>query len=110
MTTNQKKKILVVEDEKVLRSALKDALEYADFTAFTANDGEQGIETALKNEPDLILLDIFMPKMNGVSMLKKMRQNAWGKKVPVILLTNDSNPDHMRQTLKDNATDYLIKA
>ena len=107
---NQKKTVLIVEDEVVLSNILKDKLEGENFLVSTAKNGEEGLSTALNTKPDLILLDIIMPKMDGIEMLKKMREDAWGKNVRVLLLTNDSNPDHMRESLKDNAVDYLIKS
>lgn len=103
-------KILTVEDEKSLRHALEEAIEREGFLVLSAQNGEEGLNTALKNHPHLILLDIIMPKMNGVKMLKSLRDDAWGKAVPVLLLTNDTDPEHMSETLKDNATDYLIKS
>jgi DNA-binding response OmpR family regulator len=110
MEPNIKKRVLIVEDDTALRNVLGDKLEYEDFFILIAKNGEEGLKMALKNKPDLILLDILMPKMNGVDMLKQLRLDNWGRTVPVLLLTNDSNPEHMRQTLKDNAVDYLIKA
>jgi len=110
MKTDIMKKVLVVEDDVALRNVLRDKLKHENFAVVVADDGEKGLRVALKEKPDLILLDILMPKMNGVEMMAKLRQEPWGKIVPVLLLTNDSNPDHMRDTLKDNAVDYLIKA
>lgn len=110
MDKDLKKKILIVEDDKSLRHALEEVISREGFIAMVAKDGEEGLESALKNHPDLILLDIIMPKMNGVKMLKSLRDDTWGKAVPVLLLTNDTDPEHMRETLKDNATDYLIKS
>ena len=110
MTTEVKKKILVVEDDLPLRKILVEKLNNEDFSTLVASNGIEGLKVALKNKPDLILLDIIMPKMNGVEMLKKLREDRWGKTVSVLLLTNDDDPEHMRETLKDNAIDYLIKA
>lgn len=104
------KKILIVEDDKSLRHALEEIISQEGFTAMVASNGEEGLKSALKNHPDLILLDIIMPKMNGLNLLKSLRDDVWGKSVPVLLLTNDTDPEHMRETLKDNATDYLIKS
>lgn len=110
MDKDLKKKILIVEDDQSLRHALEEIISREGFIAMVAKDGEEGLESALKNHPDLILLDIIMPKMNGVKMLKSLRDDVWGKTVPVLLLTNDTDPEHMRETLKDNAADYLIKS
>lgn len=99
-----------MEDERPLLRALEEIISRKGFLALTAKDGEEGLKVALANRPDLILLDIIMPKMNGLEMLKKLRKDPRGKNIPVILLTNDSKPDDMSETLKDNAIDYLIKS
>jgi DNA-binding response OmpR family regulator len=110
MNTNKKKKILIVEDDSALRRVLEDKLVHDDFLAISADDGEEGLKIGIKEKPDLILLDVIMPKMNGLIMLKKLRENEWGENVPVILLSNDDDPEHIQETLKDNAVDYLVKA
>ena len=104
------KKILIIEDDSSLRNVLQDKIKHEGFSVFTANDGQEGLETAIKEKPDCILLDVIMPKMSGIQMLKKLREHAWGKTVPVLLLSNDDDPEHIKETLKDNATDYLIKS
>lgn len=106
----QPPKILIVEDDNQLSMGLKISVTKAGFTALVAKDGEVGLKTALKNKPDLILLDVIMPKMDGIKMLKKLRQDPWGKDALVILLSNDDDPTHISETLRDNATDYLIKS
>ena len=110
MDTDQKTKILIVDDESSLRNVLKDKMIHEGFAALTANNGEEGLKVGIKEKPDLILLDVIMPKINGIEMLKKLREDDWGKTVPVLLLSNDDDPEHIRETLKDNATDYLIKS
>ena len=86
--------IEVVEDEETLRNVLRDKLTLEGFNVIEAKNGEEGLETALSMHPDLILLDIVMPKMDGITMMQKLRQqNEWGKKIPIILLTNLSADD-----------------
>jgi two-component system response regulator MprA len=102
--------ILIVEDDLALSGALENKLVAEKFKVLTAKDGHEGLESALKNKPDLILLDLIMPRMNGIEMLRKLREGKWGRTVPVLVLTNDDNPESMHQSLKDNAIDYLIKA
>jgi len=102
--------ILVVEDEKLLSQALEYKLKIADYRVLIAKNGVEGLKLAMKHKPDLILLDLIMPKMNGVDMLNQLRQDTWGKTVPVLIFTNDINPESMSSTLKDNALDYLIKS
>ena len=110
MDTDTKKKVLIVEDDESLRHVLSDKLKREDFSVLTAEDGVEGLKVAFKNKRDIILLDIIMPKMNGVEVIKKLREDKWGKIVPVLMLTNDSSPENMLETLKNNATDYLIKS
>ena len=104
------KKILVVEDEQSLLSALVAKFSKENFKVIEARDGEQGLERALAEHPDLILLDIVMPKMDGVTMLKRLRRNEWGKKVPVIMLTNLSDDKKVEEAVKFGSHDYLVKS
>lgn len=107
---NLKKKILVVEDETALKSALSEILADEGFAVFEAEDGAKGLSLAKSEHPDIILLDIFMPKMGGLEMLAELRKDAWGKNVPVVLLTNSSSAESVATALDGNVTDYLIKA
>jgi DNA-binding response OmpR family regulator len=108
------KTILVVEDEKSLREALVDILTMKDFIAIEAKNGREGAELALLNHPDLILLDIIMPEMDGMATLKKIRESAWGVNIPVIILTNLSTVKNKEQLVDDKVasrpTYYLIKS
>ncbi len=111
MQNNQKKRVLVVEDDSSIRNILADKINYDDdLFASTANDGEEGLAVSIREKPDLILLDVIMPKMNGLKMLQKLREDPWGKTVPVILLSNDDDPEHIRNALQDDVTDYLVKS
>lgn len=106
------KKILIVEDEESMQRAISDAFVNQEFTTITANDGEEGLSISLKEHPDLILLDILMPKMNGMIMLQKLRSDDWGKKVPVIILTNVSPNANsvINSVLKNEPAYYLVKS
>ena len=106
-----KKIILITEDEKSLRNALYDKLSNEGFSVLEAKDGVEGLEISLKEHPDLILLDLAMPKMDGMSMLKKLREDMWGKDVPVIILTNLSSADEERNRdiTELEPTYYFIK-
>jgi two-component system alkaline phosphatase synthesis response regulator PhoP len=81
-------KILVVEDEESLATALKEKVVKEGMEGDVARNGELGLELALRKHPDLILLDIIMPVMDGITMLKKLRDDEWGRSVPVIILTS----------------------
>ncbi len=105
-------KILIVEDEIVMMRALVDNLTQVGFGhLLQAKDGEEGLAIALKENPDLILLDIVMPKMDGLTMLKKLRESPSGKNTKVILLTNLTADDNITKSVIANEPSYyLIKA
>lgn len=77
-----------MEDERSLREAIRDVLRLKDIAVLEAKNGKEGLDMALLRHPDLILLDQIMPEMDGMSALKKIREDKWGSAVPVILLTN----------------------
>lgn len=106
----QKKKILIVEDEAPLSRALKDKFESEDFEVMVAENGAVGLETALKELPDMILLDIAMPVMDGLEMLKLLKETETGKKIKVIILTNYGDMDKFVLAKDLGADDYLVKA
>jgi DNA-binding response OmpR family regulator len=106
----QPHKILIVEDEAPLRSALAEEFVDAGYTVFEAADGLEGLDVALREHPDIILLDQLMPKMNGVAMLKELRLDAWGSTVPVIMATNMSTTDTINEAIDAGANDYFIKS
>ena len=106
------KKILIIEDEEAMQKAISDALTKQQFTTLTASDGEEGLSIALKAHPDLILLDIFMPKMDGMAMLQKLRFDEWGKTVPIIILTNllPNASSVISSVLRNEPAYYLVKS
>jgi DNA-binding response OmpR family regulator len=110
MEESAKKKILIVEDEMSQRKALVDKFTRESFHVIEARDGEEGFTIALKERPHIILLDIVMPKMDGMTMLKKLRQeNEWGKSVPVILLTNlSADNDKINTGIAENEPAYYL--
>jgi DNA-binding response OmpR family regulator len=105
-------KILIIEDEKPLLSAMQDALVAAGFTILVAHDGEEGLRMALEQKPNILILDILMPKMDGMTMLKKLRHDeTYGKGVKVIILTNLEADDKMiSDVVETQPTYYLIKS
>jgi len=105
------KKILIVEDERALREILeKKFFQEKDFEVVSAKNGEDGLNLALKEKPDLILLDIVMPKMDGMTMLHILRGNEWGKNVPVILLSNLNDASKISDGVNEKVFDYLVKS
>ena len=109
-----KKVVLITEDESTLRRALHDKLGAEGLMVLEAKNGEEGLEIALKEHPDLILVDIIMPKMDGLTMLQKLRENDEGKKIKFIILTNLDSTEHIANAIKavggDESTfEYYIK-
>lgn len=104
------KKILIVEDDSSLLNVLHDKFILEGFDVLLAENGEIGLASALSLHPDLILLDIVMPKMDGMTMMKKLREtDEWGKNVPVILLTNLSADDEkINQAIAINEPAYYL--
>lgn len=110
MTTQ--KSILIVEDEKSLREAIADMLHIKNYKSLEAKNGLEGVEIALSKHPDLILLDLIMPEMDGMTALKKIREDEWGANVPVIILTNVSanNEKLVEDVVTHKPINYLIKS
>lgn len=107
---SQKQTILIVEDEILIFNALRDKLSSEGFSILEARSGGQGLEVALAKHPDLILLDIILPGINGMEMLNKLRKDTWGKDALVILLTNLNEPVKVSDGLAQNVYDYIVKS
>ena len=106
---NDKKTVLIIEDEPSIRKAIMDKLETSEFLSIEAKNGEEGLIAAFEKKPDLILLDILMPKMDGMVMMKKLREEGdWGKKVPIIILTNLSADDRITSGVVINEPAYYL--
>ena len=103
------KKILLVDDDVIMSSTLAYNLEQSGFEVVKASDGEEGLKLAIEKKPDLILLDILLPKMDGITLIKKIREDAWGKKASIIVLTNLSSPENIAEAT-EWTKDYLIKS
>lgn len=106
----EKKKILIVEDDAVLQKTLGEYLVSEDFEVSVASDGEEAIDVVSKHVPDLILLDIILPKKDGYEVIKEVRANEKLKNVPIILLTNLGGAFDVEKALDLGATTYLVKA
>lgn len=106
-----KSTILIVEDEESQRKILSDYLSKKGFETLEAGDGVEGLNLALTKHPDLILLDVRMPKMDGMTMMHKLREDSWGKKASIVILTNyDTNDTHLFQIILDEPAFYLVKS
>jgi DNA-binding response OmpR family regulator len=106
----EKIKILLVEDDTFLLDMYSTKFELEGFAVLTAEDGKKGLELAKKENPDIILLDILMPKMDGFAVLDELKKNPGTEKIPVILLTNLGQKDDVKKGFEKGAVGYLIKA
>ncbi|HRY82726.1 MAG TPA: response regulator [Candidatus Moranbacteria bacterium] len=104
------KKILIIEDEETLQKALTQYLREEKFETISAMDGEKGIELAVSGMPDLIILDIILPKKDGFQVLEEIKKNEKTKNIPVVLLTNLESMDDIQKAFDKGATTYLVKS
>src|SRR5437762_13005049 len=100
-------RLLIIEDELPMRTALKDCLEAEGYRVLTASDGEAGLERALKEKPDLVLLDIMLPKLDGFAVCSELRRLS--DNVPVLMLTAKGQVEDRVSGLDAGADDYLVK-
>lgn len=103
-------KILVVEDEEILLTALQEELRQGGYTVDGAVDGEDGLVKIKAFKPDLVLLDLVMPKMDGMAVLRKLKESPETAELPVVILTNLSDYERISEALSLGAKDYLVKA
>lgn len=105
--SQEKRKILIIEDDRILSNAVSIALIDAGFEVATAFDGEEGLAKANQEKPDLILLDLVMPKKSGGEVLKQIREKS---KVPILIATVKEDPETIAQCLESGATGYFVKS
>jgi DNA-binding response OmpR family regulator len=106
----EKVSIMIVEDDVFLADLYRTKFELEGFEVYVAYDGEKGEELILKKNPDIILLDLILPKINGFVVLETIKKDKKTKDIPVILLTNLSQKADVEKGLALGAVDYLIKA
>ena len=100
-----------MEDEAPLRNAVTDILSFEGFDVFQAKNGQEGLDLALAQHPDIILLDLMMPIMDGLTMLEKLREDQdYGKTAAVILLTNINDPEKVAMATEAGSYDFLVKS
>jgi len=104
------KKILIVEDEIALITALSDKLTNEGYDVIKAMDGKEGLKSAILERPDIVLLDINLPVMDGITMLKELRKDEFGKSVEVVMLTNFNEYKLLADALAQGAHDYIVKS
>lgn len=103
------KKILIIEDEDVLRDMYVDKFSQAGFKVLSAGDAEIGIKLIKKEKPDLILLDILLPRENGLSLLKQLKKEVPDLKSKIVAFSNFDDPEAKKQAAELGVVDYLIK-
>ena len=103
-------KILLIEDEVLILRMYEKIFSYEGFTVVTAENGVEGIEKAKENKPALILLDIMMPKMDGLRVLELLKQEPLTKEIPVVILTNLSSDVVIKDAFAKGAAGYLVKS
>lgn len=107
---NAKHAVLIVEDEMTMANTMSDALTNEGFTTYIATDGEIGLKMALEKHPDLILTDLNMPNMDGLSMIHGIRKDDWGKGVEIIILTNVSDVAALETAMSEGTFYYMVKS
>ncbi len=104
------KRILLVEDDRFLRRACEKHLRQLGYTVLTAVDGEEAIQKVRAERPDLVLLDLLMPKMNGIEVLQTIKSDESSRAIPVFILTNSSKETDIREITNLGAAGYHVKA
>lgn len=104
------KKLLVIEDDKFLRQLITRKLDKKDFNIIEAIDGEKGLDKIKEEKPDLVLLDLILPGMDGFEVLEKAKDNPETSSVPIIILSNLGQKEEIEKGLEMGAKDYLVKA
>jgi two-component system, OmpR family, alkaline phosphatase synthesis response regulator PhoP len=103
------KKLLIIDDEEIILKALSSQFDPKEIKVFTAGNGVDGLKLAKKEHPHLILLDLIMPKMDGLEMLKKLRKDKWGKNVDVLVLSNLNDTERISQAVALGVFEYMVK-
>ncbi len=103
------KKILIVDDEKPIYSYLEKKLTKLGYTAITAQDGEEAVAKALSNLPDIILLDVKLPKLSGIEVCKRLKSDDRTRNTPVLILSAKAQSSEIREGLEAGADKYLCK-
>jgi DNA-binding response OmpR family regulator len=103
-------KVLVVEDDKFLRTVLEKKLSAEDFEVISAVDGDEALEKIISDKPDIILLDIILPKRSGFLVLENIKKDPEFKKVPVLVISNLGQEEDIKKGLSLGAIEYFVKA
>lgn len=110
MSKNKKILVLIIEDDSYISDMYRIKLESENFEVVTTKDGITGIKMLKKQQPDIVLLDIVMPKIDGFNVLKTIKRNPELKEIPIVLLTNLSQKENVERGFELGADSYIIKA
>lgn len=103
-------RILVAEDDRFLRKAAETTLRRSGFTVLTAQDGEEALATTRRDKPDLVLLDLIMPRLQGFEVLRALKRDPATASIPVVIMSNLGQADDVAQTMAEGAVAYLVKS
>lgn len=103
------RKILLVDDSETVLQMEQMILAKSSYELILARDGEEGVAKALTTQPDLILMDVVMPKMNGFEAMKQLRENAQTRSVPIVMVTSKAEAESMETGYQTGCSDYIIK-
>ena len=103
------KKILIIEDEAIIRDLLKGKLVKEGYEVVTAGNGVKGLEELKKEKPDLVILDVIMPRMGGFEVMEKMSEDSQLKEIPIVVVSNSGQPVELNKAKELGAKDWLIK-
>ncbi len=104
------KKVLVVDDEKSFRFLISKTLEKAGYEVILAENGMEAVEKAFQLHPDAILMDLYMPVKDGVSAIREIRQDAWGKDAKIAVLSNIDYPETVKEMRNMKIDNYVVKS
>jgi CheY-like chemotaxis protein len=103
-------RVLVVDDDPVIQKLLQVNFEMEGYSVITASDGAEGLERARTEQPDIVILDVMMPKMNGLMVLQTLRANPETEHTPVVVLSNYMEPPLIQRALQLGAIEYVVKS
>ncbi|NLT66432.1 MAG: response regulator [Acidobacteria bacterium] len=103
-------RVLLIEDDQFLRRACEVSLKKRGFTVMTAVDGEEGLQQARTATPDIILLDMLMPKLSGLDTLKRLKNDERTQRIPVVILSNSAAESNIQKASELGAAGYIVKA
>lgn len=104
-----KNNVIIIEDDHAQQHALKERFTSSGFTVDSAGDGAEGLEKVLVQKPDGIVLDLVMPRLDGVGFLKKLREDEWGKNAKVVVLTNRDDTDAVSECMQYGVFQVFLK-